>query len=694
MTEPIIIRTSDRGQFKRCRVLWDFTSKMRLNFEYSPGIEPLDFGIAIHAGAEVYWDPDLFDGPIEVREQLAIVAFMEHMTDWRKRIKEADMWDAMQEKWEEHREMGIGMLNHYFLWAPNAFKGWRPVKSEIEFEVPIPLTGPQDRFPYNNGFHCEYVDGIGYLHYQKKPVVYQGRIDLILQNEETGELWILDHKAQPLTERILTPTGWVSMGSVREGDEVIGSNGQPTKVLGVYPQGELEEWSVTFDDGTRVLCSRDHWWTVQRGTIQAHELRYGDRVQLAQPVQFHQTDGDLPLHPYLLGLWLGDGSSNKSMVLYSSKSGETIDIASKYLPEGHTFKKNSERNYSWTLSAEKRTNQFSDETNLVRQALRWFGLWGKRSRTKFVPDIYLTASIAERLLLLQGLMDADGTVSGGIPRFCTTNRELASAVEELVLSLGGKVKTSWPNRQSTNKGIKVNFRLPEGMNPFQVAYKRNAVVVPKKGFYRRVQHVECTGRSVPMQCISVEAQDGLYVTRNYVLTHNTAAQFGQTEHLELDQQCGSYVWALKKLLNIDIAGVIYSEWRKKVPKEPDMLKSGLPSKNKSQSTTPELYRKKLEELGLDTEMYADFLQTLQDEGQQYFRNIPIHRSSQELAALEANIVNEAIDMIDNPRIYPNPSRWNCNGCQFRSPCLMRQEGSDHIWYLDSSKLYRKRGGTN
>jgi len=365
--EKIIIRTSDRGQFKRCRVLWDFTSKMRLNFEYSPGIEPLDFGIAIHAGAEVYYDPALWDGPPEVRENLAKAAFQQHMIDWQKRIKAADQWEGRKEVWQEHLVMGLGMLDHYFLWAPNADKGWRPVKSEIEFEVPIPVS-KEAMWTLPQGFQAVGPDDDMVLYYDGRPVVYQGRVDLILQNEETGELWILDHK--------------------------------------------------------------------------------------------------------------------------------------------------------------------------------------------------------------------------------------------------------------------------------------------------------------------------------------TAAQFGQTEHLELDQQCGSYYWALKQLLGLDIAGVIYSEWRKKVPKEPDMLKSGLPSKNKSQSTTPELYKKKLEELGLDIEMYADFLQTLQNDGQQYFRRIPIHRSAEELKALEANIVNEAIDMIDNPRIYPNPSRWNCNGCQFRSVCLMRQEGSDWKWYINSSKLYTKRGGTN
>lgn len=361
--EAIIIRTSDRGQFKRCRTLWDFTSKMRHNFEYSPGIEPLDFGIAIHAGAEAYYDPVLWDGPPEVREGLAKAGFMEHMNDWKARIKAADQWDARKTVWEEHVVMGIGMLEHYFLWAPNADQGWRPVKSEIEFEVPIPVT-PGTKLP---GLEFS-ITSDNTLQYQGVPVVYQGRVDLILEKESTGELWILDHK--------------------------------------------------------------------------------------------------------------------------------------------------------------------------------------------------------------------------------------------------------------------------------------------------------------------------------------TAAQFGQTEHLELDQQCGSYYWALRQQLGLDIAGVIYSEWRKKVPKEPDMLKSGLPSKNKSQATTPELYKKKLEELGLDTEMYADFLQTLQNDGQQYFRRIPIHRSTEELKALEANIVNEAIDMINDPRIYPNPSRWNCNGCQFRSPCLMRQEGSDWDWYLNSSKLYTKRGGTN
>lgn len=355
-----IIRTSDRGQFKRCRTLWDMTSKMRLNYQYAPGVEPLDFGTAVHAGAEAYYDPITWHDDA-VKQALAIAAFKDSMLSWKKRIKDSGMWDNMQETFETHWELGLAMLDHYFLWAPDADKNFVPVKVEIEFEVPIPCTEAL-LYKMDLGGHWQSIND--QLYYRGRAVVYQGRIDLIFQDKRDGTLWILDHK--------------------------------------------------------------------------------------------------------------------------------------------------------------------------------------------------------------------------------------------------------------------------------------------------------------------------------------TAAQFGQTEHLELDQQCGSYVWACQKMLGLDVAGVIYSEWRKKAPKDPDILKSGLPSQNKAQSTTPELYRQKLRELGLPEEDYTDFLQSLQESGQQYFRRIQIYRSVDELAHLESNIVNEAVDMIDNPRIYPNPSRWNCNGCQFRSPCLMRQEGGDWKWFLQNSQLYEQR----
>jgi hypothetical protein len=369
LPEKYIIRTSDRGTFRRCRLLWDYTSKMRQNFEYVPGIEPLNFGIAYHEAMEVYYDPMTWgnDELVEMRQTLSEAAFLESMTAWKKDQKKSNTWESNKARWEELVELGLGMMRHYWTWAPEEDKHYTPVKCEIEFEVPIPVRGNYDDLP--EGFSVRpYPDHEGvYLHFNGFPVVYQGRIDVIMRDNRTGELWILDHK--------------------------------------------------------------------------------------------------------------------------------------------------------------------------------------------------------------------------------------------------------------------------------------------------------------------------------------TAAQFGTSlAHLDLDPQCGSYAWACARMLDLPIAGVIYSEHRKKVPKKPEVLKNGNFSRNKSQDTTAVVYRQAvIDTFGPEAVRdYEDFIQVLKDNEQAYFRRTPVNRNGEELTSVERNIYNEAIDMLDNPRIYPSPSMWNCRGCAFVTPCLAHEDGSGDQWVLIKSGMYRTR----
>ncbi len=172
----------------------------------------------------------------------------------------------------------------------------------------------------------------------------------------------------------------------------------------------------------------------------------------------------------------------------------------------------------------------------------------------------------------------------------------------------------------------------------------------------------------------------------WILDHKTAAQFGDMPHLEMDQQCGSYMWGLKQL-GIQTEGVIYSELKKTKVKEPQILQSGQLSKNKNQGTSALMYRAKLQEMGLSEEGYQDILAKLSEK--EFFRRFQVHRNNAELDILHKNIVAEAMDMLDNPFIYPNPSKFNCRGCPFRTPCLSSQDGSDEEYQLYQSGFYRE-----
>ena len=176
----------------------------------------------------------------------------------------------------------------------------------------------------------------------------------------------------------------------------------------------------------------------------------------------------------------------------------------------------------------------------------------------------------------------------------------------------------------------------------------------------------------------------------WLLDHKTAAQFGDTGWLDLDTQISAYCWAMTKRLGIKVNGMIYSEIKKSVPKEPQVNKNGTLSQNKQQRTSLALYKKKIQELGLNESDYSEYLEYLAA-NDKWFRRTYVHRSDQELENVEEIIRIESREMI-NPDIgiYPNPSRFNCSGCAFKLPCVAKQDGSDVNWILEESGNYAKR----
>jgi hypothetical protein len=171
----------------------------------------------------------------------------------------------------------------------------------------------------------------------------------------------------------------------------------------------------------------------------------------------------------------------------------------------------------------------------------------------------------------------------------------------------------------------------------------------------------------------------------WILEHKTASQLNSTDHLDLDEQCGSYAWAMKSL-GITVKGVIYNEAVKNVPSPPQELlrpRQGRNfSVNKNQSTTYEMYLDTLLKNNEDVSLYTDMLEYLRVEGPQFFRRTQVHRNTHELQSLGEQIALEALDMLDpNLRIYPNPSRFTCSWCRFREPCVMKNEGSDYEFIL-------------
>ncbi|MFI6403459.1 helicase-related protein [Streptomyces sp. NPDC050548] len=340
-------------------------------------------------------------------------------------------------------------------------------------------------------------------------------------------------KAQPLDSLVLTPAGFRPMGDLEVGDEVVVPDGEIALIDGVFPQGEREVWRLVLSDGSHVECDDEHLWIVDtscgwhRGqapkVMTTREIRLDTfkangsskwYLPAAAPVDLGGDCG-LPLDPYLFGLLLGDGSFRHNL-RFSTMDDEIRDaVEASVAPECQVIPVKGSR-CDFTIRLAQRAGGVR---NPVIQTLRGLSLWGVTSHGKFVPDEFKNTSIKNRLALLQGLMDTDGTVhSDGLSiSFCSASLALANDVAWLVRSLGGRARVL-PKKAAFN----VSVALPDEYAPFRLARKAERVGSrPKYNTFRRgIRAVEYVGRK-PVQCISVAHPSHAYVTDNFTVTHNT-----------------------------------------------------------------------------------------------------------------------------------------------------------------------------
>jgi hypothetical protein len=357
-------------------------------------------------------------------------------------------------------------------------------------------------------------------------------------------------KAQPLDAKILTPHGYTTMGELKINDLVFTQSGNTTKVVGIYPQGIKKIFKVSFSDGTSTECCDDHLWLTQTyydrthrekingiraklprlGTVKTlkeirNTLHVGNSnninhsIPVCMPVNFNKKEH--VIHPYVLGVLLGDGCITQSAVFTTTDS-EILEKINDLLPENHSINKIKHDDISYRIVGDK-------QKNLVLEELKRLNLLGCNSLTKFIPDEYLYDSTDNRLLLLQGLMDADGWVDkqGGVG-FNSVSRELVEGVRFLVESLGGlcgslRLHNTWFTYAGVKKSGKPCYALTLNcpVAPFLLSRKKNRVHQRRKYFpIRYITNVEEVGEK-QAQCIMVEDESHLYLTNNCIVTHNT-----------------------------------------------------------------------------------------------------------------------------------------------------------------------------
>jgi replicative DNA helicase len=355
-------------------------------------------------------------------------------------------------------------------------------------------------------------------------------------------------KAQPLTAQILTPTGFIPMGDVAIGTRIIGSDGKSHKVTGVYPQGVMPVYRVTLSDGTSTQCTNDHlWWTQTRnerrrgsaGSVKTLEeikktLLRGDGgkqnhvIPLMRAVEYDH-ESPLPVRPYALGVLLGDGclseGHGKNAMFCNPEKDILLKVQGELDPLDEVVRLKD--GISCLIRRKQRNNELSETAKKLSE----LGVMGSLSSEKSIPPQYMRASIEDRRSLLAGLLDTDGHVNktGRTIEYSSSSPKLANQVAELARGLGMRISFGdripgyiyKGERLQGKRSYRVRIYAGEE-NPTRSA--KNAArwdKVPSRETHRAIVSVTYAGRK-ECQCIRVDAPDSLYVTDDFILTHNTA----------------------------------------------------------------------------------------------------------------------------------------------------------------------------
>ena len=423
---------------------------------------------------------------------------------------------------------------------------------------------------------AEVMNRIDELHKNPTAVtgIASGFVDLdeMTSGLQAGELVIVAGrpsmgKAQPLDSRLKTPGGWKAMGEIQVGDALASLDGEPSIVTGVFPQGLREVYRVSFSDGRSAECCAEHLWRVHYRdwdaprTVSTDELagllakrRYAHRLWIDQVDGRFGHDEPLPLDPWLLGALIGDGKLSGSSLVFSTAAPEMLEAVRATAGSGIALHHQSR--YDWRLvnarPAEAKGN--GGRPNRVMNALRELGLWGLASHEKFIPETYLSANRESRLALMRGLLDTDGWVEKwGSIRFCTTSFRLASQVVDLARSLGGwstlrdkRTNYSYQGvRREGRRAFVVNIHHRDPRSLVSLAAKRDRLPQAPKRAWRPVVTGITRTRTTAVQCIAVSHPSRLYVTDDYVVTHNTSFALNVAEHVGLELKLPVLVFSME-----------------------------------------------------------------------------------------------------------------------------------------------------
>lgn len=472
--------------------------------------------------------------------------------------------------------------------------------------------------------------------------LFTGVVDVVLDSGVFA-----DWKGLSLDTPIPTKSGWTTMGDIKPGDQVFDRHGKLCTVVGKSTVHNKRCYKVSFDDGTHIICDHDHLWVTTTGyrnkveavvdtetmsrTVRNKITRQRDhRIDVAYPLDLPYVD--LPIEPYTLGCWLGDGASRGDCL-----TGNDEEIFQNIMRSGFKVMPPQAKTNRETTSCETRTIVG------LRPLLKETGL----TYNKHVPSAYLRSSIMQRLSLLQGMMDTDGTYNKirNQAIFTSTNKQLAYSVQELANSLGMRARVFELTKRGFGKIITawdVVF-TPNEYNPFRISRKAKLVRGPTSKSKRRLVTSVVEVDSVPTQCISVDSPDHTYLCgEQMVPTHNTG-KVPTMDTLAKDAQSIVYYWLAKQ---------------NGLPPPPKFIYVYLIGQ-------PTNY--KMEEYKSGPRK-GELHPVLDKDNPKNKYSFPVEVTDDKVDSLLNNYLGPLTEAYKRRIYYKNPSDYNCKSCIYRTAC--------------------------
>ena len=344
---------------------------------------------------------------------------------------------------------------------------------------------------------------------------------------------------QPYSEPVLTPNGYVPMGSLKVGDLVMNPNGIPARIGDIVEQGTTEIYEVEFQDGRKVRCGANHLWATCRNGKKFYIIRtvdymkrklkqgspgkehYPYKIPELNPLKFDERP--ITVDPYVLGVLLGDGCICGDQVKFSTADQFIVEELQKRLPD---YLIEHKEGYTYVIKSKiKGINELNRQLKELQVKVK--------SYDKFIPEDYKFSSIENRFELVRGLMDTDGSITNGACNFVSTSEKLIDDLTFILRSLGirckkskeilGKQNVDFGNGNYSDTRSHWELIITTEEDIFKLPRKLEKVRKNRNYNYKGIgiKSIRKTGEFEQQRCLCIDNENHLYITKDFIPTHNS-----------------------------------------------------------------------------------------------------------------------------------------------------------------------------